>query len=365
VGKKPRERQTAKPGARSMRNQIPVAYHEVTDHFVKAGTINPGELRQKTLKSIEELTGRPILCYVAKTLENPHFVLPTMTPLDEATSIDDNDMLGFTDLIESTPGNVADVLLVSNGGSPLAAERIVRMLRQKFTHIRFIIPANAFSAATMICFSGDEILMNAMSSTLGPIDPQITGVPVRAVIRGLEEIERRYKEEGQVVLDIYSLLIAKYSLPGIETCKSALGLATELSKSWLTHYMFRKELAEQTMTNSDIDCIVTTFLNYDEHKDHGRSIDRAKARDFKLRITNIEDTPGLNDLVRSLYNQYEKWFELTTFFKMYENTRGVSWGRQSNTLQVTQSSPEQQSAIVQTEEDTNNHHNTKELDLFP
>lgn len=129
MGKKPRERQTARPSARSVRNQLPFAYHEVTDHFVNAGKINPGELRQQTLQSIEELTGRPLLCYVAKTLENPHLVLPTMTPLDEATSIDDNDMLGFTDLIESTSSNVVDVLLVSNGGSPLAAERIVRMLR--------------------------------------------------------------------------------------------------------------------------------------------------------------------------------------------------------------------------------------------
>lgn len=355
MGKKPKERQTAKPSALSVRNQIPVPYYAVTDHFVKAGTINPAELRQKTLRCIEELTGRPILCYVAKTLENPHFLLPTMTLLDEATSIDDNDMLGFTDLIESTPGDMADVLLVSNGGSPLSAERIVRMLREKFTHIRFIVPANAFSAATMICFSGDEIMMNAMSSTLGPIDPQLGGVPVRAVLRGLEEIERRYKEEGQIILDIYRPLIAKYSLPGIETCKSAMGLAIELSKSWLTDYMFRHELAQKTINSSDIDWIVTTFLNHDEHKDHGRSIDRAKAREFKLKITNIEDTLGLHDLVRSLYNQYEKWFELTTFFKMYENTRGVSWGRQSNTLQVTQSPPDQQSASASSEENANNH----------
>lgn len=213
----------------------------------------------------------------------------------------------------------------------------------------------------MICFSGDEILMNAMSSTLGPIDPQLGGIPIRAVLRGLEEIERRYQEEGQMILDIYSPLIAKYSLPGIETCKSAMGLAKELSKNWLTNHMFRDDLVQKKIDSNDIDCIVTSFLNYDEHKDHGRSIDREKAREFKLKITNIEDTSGLNDLVRSLYNQYEKWFELTTFFKMYENTRGVTWGRQTNTLQVTQSPQDQQSALAQTEENTNNDHKSKEL----
>jgi len=272
-----------------------------------------------------------------------------MTPLAEERSIDDNDIPGFTDLIESTPGDIVDVLVVSNGGSPLAAERIVKMLRQKFKHIRFIIPSNAFSAATMICFSGDEIIMNATSSTLGPIDPQLEGIPIRAVLRGLEEIERRVKEEGTIILDIYSSLIEKYSIPFIEICKSAMGLTEELAKNWLESYMFKDEIAEKTIDGEDIKNIVTTFLNYDEHKDHGRSIDREKARELKLKITNVEEIKGLGELVQSIYNQYGKWFELTGFFKMYENTRGISWGRRSNAIQASQPTTPQQQAPIEAE----------------
>src|SRR5581483_4220528 len=238
MGKNGRVRQTAKASAVSVRNQIPVTYHEITMAF-EAGTIDPATLRQQTLKSIEDLTGRPIICYVAKTLGNPHYLLPSMTQFVENTIIDDNDILGFTDLIKSTPSGEVDVLIVSNGGSPLSAERIVKMLRQKFTHIRFIIPANAFSAATMICFSGNEIIMNSMSSTLGPVDPQFGGVPARAVLRGLEEIEKRVKEEGDGVLTIYNSLLSQYSIPFLEMCKSAMGLSEELSRSWLKKYMFK------------------------------------------------------------------------------------------------------------------------------
>src|SRR6266849_947501 len=161
MGKKPREKQTAKSSSISVRNQIPVSYSDVTNYFERMGTINPSELRMQTLQCIEELTSRPIICYVSKTLGSPLYLFPSLTPL--------------------------------------AAERIVKMLRQKFKHIRFIIPSNAFSAATMICFSGDEIIMNATSSTLGPIDPQLEGIPIRAVLRGLEEIERRVKEEGTII----------------------------------------------------------------------------------------------------------------------------------------------------------------------
>jgi hypothetical protein len=342
MGKRPRERQTAKASAFSVRQQIPVSYNDITNHLLQAGSANPTELRQKTLKCIEEMTGRPIICYVAKSLNNPVYILPTLTRLDEATSIDDNDILGFTDLIESIPGEKLDVLLVSNGGSPLTAERIVKMLRQQFTHIRFIIPANAFSAATMICFSGDEIIMNAQSSTLGPVDPQFGGVPIRAVLRGMEEIERRVKEEGSTILDIYRSLIDKFSIPFLEICKSAWQLSEELTKEWLKDYMFKDELAKGTIQLCEVEKIATTFLNYDELKDHGRSINRGKAQGFGLKVINIEDISGLGDLIRSVYNQYEKWFEISPFFKMYENTRGISWGRYTKTNPVMPSSSTQE-----------------------
>jgi hypothetical protein len=33
----------------------------------------------------------------------------------------------------------------------------------------------------------------------------------------------------------------------------------------------------------------------------------------------------MNDLLRSLYNQYELWFDKTPFYKLFEDARGTSW----------------------------------------
>ncbi len=82
------------------------------------------------------------------------------------------DKTAFSDLIENVPGQSLDVLLHTPGGVAEAAERIVALLRSKFSSVRFIIPHSAHSAGTLICFSGDEILMDHRSA-LGPVDPQI------------------------------------------------------------------------------------------------------------------------------------------------------------------------------------------------
>ncbi len=66
-----------------------------------------------------------------------------------------------------------DLVLHSPGGNPDAAESIMNYLRERFDHVRAVIPLAAMSAATMMALACDEIVMGAHSQ-LGPIDPQIT-----------------------------------------------------------------------------------------------------------------------------------------------------------------------------------------------
>ena len=86
--------------------------------------------------------------------------------------------------------------------------------------------------------------------------------------------------------------------------------------------------------DSRIEEIVGFFASYDIQKSHGRSIDRRTARELGLRVVYTEDIPGLSDLVCSLYNQYELWFDKTPFFKVFEDARGTNWGRQSRMLAI-------------------------------
>jgi len=165
--------------------------------------------------------------------------------------------------------------------------------------------------------------------TLGPIDPQINGVPARAILRAFETIEKRLKEEGPRALTAYMPLISKYDLHILEICKSAQELSEELARNWLSTYMLKCSEKDDRVKD-----IVSFFSDYDIQKSHGRSIDRGKASELGLKVINVEEIEDLADLVRSLYNQYELWFDKTSFYKVFENARGINWGRQSQAVTV-------------------------------
>ena len=144
------------------------------------------DLRIENLKRIETITGRPIVVYAADWT----------TPLKQSTdnfiryvSLDHNDALPFKELIDPLQGNKLDVLVHSPGGLAEAAERVVKLLRGRFADVRFIVPHSSLSAATMLCCSGNAISMNEVSA-LGPIDPQINGIPARAIKKGFERVRR-------------------------------------------------------------------------------------------------------------------------------------------------------------------------------
>jgi len=300
--------------------KLPSTYGAINDYFAKFGQANPFLLRNETFKRIEKATERPLICFVTKTRN----VAPG-TP----AYIDDSDLTGIGDLIQPIQGKQLDVFITSNGGSAEASERIVRLLRSKFDSVRFLVPSNAYSAATLICFSADEIVMGQVG-TLGPIDPQINGVPARAILRAFENLETRLKTEGPRALTAYMPLISKYDLHVLEICKSAQELSEELARTWLSTYMLKCGENDDAVTK-----VIDFFKSYDVHKSHGRSIDRDRARETGLtKVVNAEATPGLADLLTSLLNQYELWFDKTHFYKMYEDARGTNWGRQQQTMTV-------------------------------
>jgi len=298
--------------------QIPLTYQELNSYFEKFQKVNLFLLRKETFSRIEGITERPLICYVTKTHNLPQG-LPAY--------IDDSDLTGFGDLIQSIRGEAIDVLIVSNGGFVEATERIVRLLRERFKAVRFIVPANAYSAATLISFSGDEVVMDSLA-TLGPIDPQINGVPAQAILNAFRNIEKRLKDEGPRALTAYMPLLSKYDLHILEICKSAQELSKELARNWLSTYMLKCTEDDPRITK-----IVDFFSNYDIHKSHGRSIDRARTREMELKVIYVEEIEKLANLVRSLYNQYELWFDRTPFYKVFENAYGINWGRQTVTVQ--------------------------------
>lgn len=270
------------------------------------------ELRQSCYREIEKYRGKPLLVYVTKFLEP----MPPGTP----NFIDLPDVDGFTDLINSVENTSAvDVLLHSPGGRPDATERLVTILRGKFKEVNFLIPHSAYSAATMLALSGNSVILHS-SATLGPIDPQIYGVPARSIKRGFEKIKEKISNEGPETLPAYIPLIEKLSLETLELCEDSEKLATELVSTWLKKYMFKDEKD----ADGKIKKAVKYLSDYDKHLVHSRPLSSEKLIELGLKIKLADKT--LQELLWEAYILLNGVFSTTPCVKLYENTCGVSWG---------------------------------------
>jgi hypothetical protein len=112
---------------------------------------------------MERLRGRPLLVYVTSSRFNSH------------AQIAGDVIPEFLDQLQKLPagGKELDLLLVSNGGDPTVAWRVVSLIRERVEKFSVLVPQAAFSAATLIALGADEIVMHPHGN-LGPTDPQIT-----------------------------------------------------------------------------------------------------------------------------------------------------------------------------------------------
>ncbi len=276
------------------------------------------ELRKACYEDIEKYRGKPLLTYATKFLEG--------VPPGAPNFIDLSDVDGFTDLINSVKdNNSVDVLLHSPGGRPDATERLVGLLRGKFKEVNFLIPHSAYSAATMLALSGNHIILHH-SATLGPIDPQINGIPARSIKRGFEKVKEKIAKEGPETLPAYIPLIEKYSLDLLELCEDSEKLSKELVSTWLKKYMFKDEKKVERKIKKAVDY----FSDYDKHLMHSRPLPLEKLAEFGLKIDFADET--LQELLWEAYILLNGFFNVSPFVKLYESAHGVSWGKQFQQL---------------------------------
>jgi hypothetical protein len=149
--------------------------------------------------------------------------------------IDLTDRDGFIEVTRNITDEVADVIVFSPGGLPDAADSIVHIIRNKFKHTRFIVPAIAKSAATMIVLSGDEVLMED-NAELGPIDPQFRFMrpdgpviaPAQAIIDQFEMAQKLVGSDPQKLI-AWMPIIQQYGPSLYQQCLNAI----ELSKRYV------------------------------------------------------------------------------------------------------------------------------------
>lgn len=132
--------------------------------------------------------------------------------------------------IRQTPENKdVDLILHTSGGLVLAAEMIAMAVKNHPAKVSVIVPFYAMSGGTLIALAADEIIMER-DSVLGPVDPQLGGLPAGTLISLLEKKPVENISDDNIMLS--------------EEAKKGLERVQKLVK-WLLEDKMEKELAKK------------------------------------------------------------------------------------------------------------------------
>src|SRR5574344_938829 len=213
-------------------------------------------IRMKYLQQLEQYTGRNAIVYYSTWLQGANLSNP-----NPELSINDNDINGLMNAVcNLDKAKGLDLLLHTPGGGTTATESIVKYLRKCFANnIRVIVPHMAMSAGTMVACSAKQIIMGKESS-LGPIDPQMKGVPAEGILSEFKRAVEETSTNPQMSL-MWREIISQYRPTFIGECQNAILLSQKLVEDWLKTGMFlHNKNKEQIVKN------ILKFLSHDASK---------------------------------------------------------------------------------------------------
>lgn len=223
------------------------------------------------------------------------------------------------------------VILTTGGGSAIAVERYVNILRHHYKEVNFIVPDYAFSAGTIFCMSGDDIYMDYFS-VLGPIDPQIQNKEGNwvAALGYLDKINELIDKAQKNTLTQAEFVILKdFDLAELKGYEQAKELTISLLKKWLVKYKFKNWSTHETTPaikgnpvtilekEKRAEEIADLLSDNNEWKSHGRPINiEILEKTLRLKIKDYSKDDDLRNLIREYYDllsDYVKSSELPIF----------------------------------------------------
>jgi ClpP class serine protease len=192
--------------------------------------------REDLLKSFEQDRKSRVIAMIHRQ-ENIRFL---GVPVSSNISIEDSEAV-LRAIRFTPPSQPIDLILHTPGGLVLAAEQIAKALVEHRGKVTVFVPHYAMSGGTLIALAADEIVMDA-NAVLGPVDPQIGGMPAASIVKILE-----YKKPAQISDEMLILadmaqksrvqvasFVAQVLLKHLPE-KKAFELATILSEGRWTH----------------------------------------------------------------------------------------------------------------------------------
>lgn len=235
--------------------------------------------------------------------------------LDPERSISsfDSDLL-YAALKDVNSQREKDILLfiLSPGGSIEPAYQISKLCRA-FAKERFIVavPREAKSAATLLALGADEIHMGPLSQ-LGPIDPQLGGLPALGVVQALETLASlSEKHPGSAEMFARYLRMA-LTVEQIGYCERISESAVQYAERLLATKPHLASIASQ----------VARELVY-EYKNHRFVIDATEAQ-AHLGAEWIRTETRELEVAERIYNLYD---EVNLFLGIFRSKRLLVVGR--------------------------------------
>jgi hypothetical protein len=203
------------------------------------------------------------------------------------------------------------IILTTPGGSAIAVERYVNIIRHHYHEVNFIVPDYAYSAGTIFCMSGDKILMDYYS-VLGPIDPQVTNkdgklVPALGYLDKINELI--IKSQNDELSPAEFILLKEFDLAELRGYEQAKELTIDQLKKWLVKYKFKDwdkhkngDIVTLQEKESRAEEIAAKLSDANLWKSHGRPINiEILEASIRLKIEDFGKDSKLSSLIRNYH----------------------------------------------------------------
>jgi len=268
-------------------------------------------VRKKYLSALHQHTGRNFIAYYSGWLSKPNVFL---------SDINDEDKNGFMTTVHKLDRKLGlDLILHTPGGGIAATQSIVTYLQKMFgKDIRAFVPQISMSAGTIIACCCKEIWMGKQSN-LGPIDPQLRGIPAHGAIQEFKRALKAVKADPSKVM-IWQQIIGQYRPTFLGQCENAIKWSNTFVEQQLRDGMFSGRTDKQKRAKA----VTKALSNYLANKTHDRHFDADACKKIGLNILDLESDSVLQDLVLTVHHCYMNLLMNSPAYKIIENQNGIA-----------------------------------------
>ena len=254
--------------------------------------------RKPLYEEIEKHRNRPLIAYVTSKREGA------------GASMSAGALPSLIEQIDAIPAGSKelDFLIVSLGGDPMMAWRIITLIRQRVEKLSVLIPQSAYSAATLVALGANEIVIHP-NGHIGPVDMQITTFAeggrkifsTEDISSFLDFVRDNLKITDQEhIRALFEVTCRELGTTGIGFTARSSRLAIELSERLLALHMDKDE--ERSKRSVIVENLSRKFQS------HAYPVNRTEAIDIGLPVKRERDEK-LENLM------WKVWLDIENEFK--------------------------------------------------